>query len=99
MRYNHRVVIVETTEDIFDPVTGNLMPGEEKREVFAARVNDMSEERMNFLFGKMKSQSYTIVFLGREPEEGSYVEIDDQPYQIIKTRRLRNKSTMDVVAL
>lgn len=99
MRLNHRVTIVRVGEDKFNPETGNMDSVEEKRTIFAARINDMSDERMNFLFGKMKSQAYTIEFLGREPEEGSYVEIDGKPFQITRSRRLRNKSTMDVVAI
>lgn len=99
MRLNDRVIIVRAGDDIYDPLTGNMIPGEERREIFAARVNDMSDERMNFLFGKLKAQAYTIEFLGREPDEGSYVEIANKPYQIVRSRRLRNKSTMDVVAL
>lgn len=99
MRLNHRVTIVSVEEEVFNPSTGNMEPGEERRDIFPARINDMSDERMNFLFGKMKSQAYTIEFLGREPKDCSYVEIDGKPFQITRSRRLRNKSTMDVVAI
>lgn len=98
MRYNNRVTLVNEGERVFNPKTGNMESIGTTRKVIPARVNDMSDERIEFLFGNIQSQAYTIVVMGSAIEDNNYVEINGKPYTIKRVRRLRNKTTMDVVA-
>lgn len=97
MRLNHRVTLVNEGKGQFNPQTGNIEPDKLTRRVVPARINDMSDKRMDFLFGRIQSQAYTIIFIGSDPLVASYVEIDDKPFTITRVRRLRNKISMDVV--
>lgn len=98
MRLNNRVTLVSESKGEYNAQTGNIESDEVHREIVPARINDMSDKRMNFLFGKLQSQAYTLIFIGSELNDASYVEINGEPYTITRTRQLRNKFTMDVVA-
>lgn len=96
MRADSKVYFVTEGEPVYDPDTGDYIPGEDNKVRKFGNVSDTASERMGILYGGIKQRAKTIRLNSVYKESFDHVLIDDSKYQLDVDRHYRHKSVFEV---
>lgn len=82
-------------EEIYNEDTGDYEESQPKRIRVTANINDMADEKVNFLFGQITESALTMRIMGSY-DNVDYIEYKGQKYEIIQSRKIKHKQIFQV---
>ena len=82
-------------EEIYNEDTGDYEQSQPSRTRVTANINDMADEKVNFLFGQITESALTMRIMGSY-DNVDYIEYKGQKYEIIQSRKIKHKQIFQV---
>lgn len=96
MRYDQKIIFIVETEGGYDPEIGEHTEPTTDRKIKYANVTDLGTNRSKELFGDVKQGAKVIRLLRPYKKVWDKVQIGDESYEIVTSRKLRLKNTFIV---
>ncbi|MDL2310479.1 hypothetical protein LJC13_00705 [Peptostreptococcaceae bacterium OttesenSCG-928-C18] len=97
MRCDKVVYFCVNGEEIYDDNTGDYVVSKPVKHKRYANINDMGDEKMDMLLGKITVGALTVRINNPILEEFDYIEYNGKQYEVKQRKRLGNKESFQVV--
>lgn len=92
MGYDQAVRFFNPGKEQYDPDKGQMIREKEDKGTRMCRVNDLTSDRRNELFGRIDVRALSIYHQGN-PIDALMVTVDGVDYHVTTSRKLRAKAT------
>ncbi|WP_100066055.1 hypothetical protein [Miniphocaeibacter massiliensis] len=97
MRCDKLIYLCINGEEVYDETTGDYVTKEPVKYKRYANINDMGDEKMDMLLGKITVGALTIRLNNAFDEDIDYIEYNGENYEIKQRKKLGNKESFQVV--
>lgn len=92
MRYDEEVVFVTEGLEIYNPKTGDYIPGLQTEVTKWANVSDLGEDRKVMLFGNIKEKTKVVRLNEVYKEPFDWIEVEGVKYVVQNPKHFRHES-------
>lgn len=96
MRYDKVIYFCTNSAETYNETTGDYEAGEPDKVERYAAVLDMSEQRMNLVYGKIKQGALVIHLQNAYTDPFDYIEYNGRKYVVDAKREMRVKGFFTV---